>query len=204
MYAIIGLGNPGKEYENTRHNVGFDVIDLLAKRMNVTFTNNKGNTKVAQCFISGKKVLLVKPQTYMNESGISVHAIMDYYNIPLENILVIYDDIDLLPGNLRIRKKGSAGTHNGMRSILAHVQNENFPRIRVGIGGRPSTYTLVDWVLGHYNKQEWEIALASYEQASDAVVEYVQNGIESAMQHFSTKKQKPKKEVEKIEIENSK
>ena len=194
MYVIVGLGNPGAKYEHTRHNVGFDVLDKVAEKCGVNFTKEKEQALIAECFVAGEKVLLVKPQTYMNLSGVSVAGLARYYKIPTENILVIYDDIDLLPGNLRIRKNGSAGTHNGMRSIIAELGEDNFPRLRVGIGGRDPHYSLADWVLSRYDSPEAKkIAEEAYQLAADATLTFIKDGVAMAMQKYNTKKQKIKK-----------
>lgn len=134
MYIIAGLGNPGKKYENTRHNMGFTAIDLLAEKFGIKVNKLRFKALTGEGRIAGQKVLLIKPQTYMNLSGESVRMALDYYKEPPENLIVIYDDIDIPTGSIRIRKKGSAGTHNGMRNILYQIQSEDFPRIRVGIG----------------------------------------------------------------------
>lgn len=193
MFLIVGLGNPGQQYAHTRHNVGFDVMEKLAAKLNVSITKKKDYSDIGECFVGGQKVLLALPQTYMNLSGLAVKELMDYYKIPPENLCVIYDDIDLPQGFLRIRASGSAGTHNGMRSIVGETGLESFPRIRVGVGQRALGWQLADWVLSRYQTpEEQELADKAYEQAADAVLEYIQNGIQSAMTKYNTKK--PKKE----------
>ena len=153
MFVIAGLGNPGKKYENTRHNMGFLTIDKLAEKNNIKVNKIKHKALVGDGIISGQRVLLVKPQTYMNLSGESLREIVSYYNINLENMLVIYDDFDLEAGTLRIRKKGSAGSHNGMKSIIAQLKSQEFPRIRVGIG-KSGGLDWKDFVIGKMGKQE--------------------------------------------------
>ena len=188
MYIIVGLGNPGKQYENTRHNVGFQVIDKIAEKYNIAVDAKKGRAYVGKGIIEGQKVLLVKPQTYMNLSGESVGGIVNYYKIdPESDLLVIYDDISLDVGQLRIRKKGSAGGHNGIKSIIAHLGTTVFPRIKVGVGEKPKNYDLADYVLGHFSKQERELMEEGYEHASDAVEQIVQGEIEAAMNVFNKK-----------------
>ena len=198
MYLIVGLGNPGQQYAHTRHNVGFDVMAVLEKKLGVSVSREKGYSQTADCFVDGQKVILALPQTFMNLSGLAVKELMDYYKISPENVLVIYDDIDIPQGTVRIRPNGSAGTHNGMRSIVAETGTEDFPRIRVGVGQRGLGWNLADWVLSRYQTpEEQEIADKAYEQAADAVLEYLKNGISSAMNRYNTKKpqkEKPPKE----------
>lgn len=193
MYLIVGLGNPGDKYAHTRHNVGFDVLEKLAKKLNVSISRQKDEALIGECFAGGQKVILALPQTYMNLSGEAVLRLMNYYKIDPENLLVAYDDIDLAPGFIRIRKNGSAGTHNGMRSIVGLLGYENFPRLRVGVGQRRDGYELVDWVLGHYIGEEQDAMDRAFELAADAIVDYIQNGIESAMCKYNTKKTKKAK-----------
>ena len=170
MFVIVGLGNPTAQYEGTRHNAGFDVIDVLAEKYNISVDARKCRAFCGKGVIAGQKVLLVKPQTYMNLSGESVGGIVNYYKIdPESDLLVIYDDISLDVGQLRIRKKGSAGGHNGIKSIIAHLGTTVFPRIKVGVGEKPKNYDLADYVLGHFSKQERELMEEGYEHASDAV-----------------------------------
>ena len=202
MYAIVGLGNPGATYAHTRHNVGFDIVALLAERYHCTFHKEREQAKIAECYMDGKKVLLIQPQTYMNLSGIAVAGILRYYKIPLDNVLIIYDDIDIAPGWLRLRPSGGAGTHNGMRSIVGELQSEAFARLRVGIGGRNPHYSLADWVLSRYETpEEKENAQLAYQKAGDAVVAYVQQGIAYAMSHYNTKKPKQPKQPIKEQVD---
>ena len=194
MYLIVGLGNPGAKYAHTRHNVGFDVLDALSKKLNVSISRERDNALTGECFVGGQKVILALPQTYMNLSGEAVLPLANYYKIPPENLLVVYDDIDLPQGHIRIRKNGSAGTHNGMRSIVGMLGYENFPRLRVGVGQKREGYELADWVLGHYIGEEQEVADKAFALAADAIVDYIQNGIESTMRTYNTKKEKKKPE----------
>ena len=188
MFVIVGLGNPTAQYEGTRHNAGFDVIDVLAEKYNISVDARKCRAFCGKGVIAGQKVLLVKPQTYMNLSGESVGGIVNYYKIdPESDLLVIYDDISLDVGQLRIRKKGSAGGHNGIKSIIAHLGTTVFPRIKVGGGEKPKNYDLADYVLGHFSKQERELMEEGYEHASDAVEQIVQGEIEAAMNVFNKK-----------------
>ena len=188
MFVIVGLGNPTAQYEGTRHNAGFDVIDVLAEKYNISVDARKCRAFCGKGVIAGQKVLLVKPQTYMNLSGESVGGIVNYYKIdPESDLLVIYDDISLDVGQLRIRKKGSAGGHNGIKSIIAHLGTTVFPRIKVGVREKPKNYDLADYVLGHFSKQERELMEEGYEHASDAVEQIVQGEIEAAMNVFNKK-----------------
>ena len=188
MFVIVGLGNPTAQYEGTRHNAGFDVIDVLAEKYNISVDARKCRAFCGKGVIAGQKVLLVKPQTYMNLSGESVGGIVNYYKIdPESDLLVIYDDISLDVGQLRICKKGSAGGHNGIKSIIAHLGTTVFPRIKVGVGEKPKNYDLADYVLGHFSKQERELMEEGYEHASDAVEQIVQGEIEAAMNVFNKK-----------------
>lgn len=188
MFVIVGLGNPTAQYEGTRHNAGFDVIDVLAEKYNISVDARKCRAFCGKGVIAGQKVLLVKPQTYMNLSGESVGGIVNYYKIdPESDLLVIYDDISLDVGQLRIRKKGSAGGHNGIKNIIAHLGTTVFPRIKVGVGEKPKNYDLADHVLGHFSKQERELMEEGYEHASDAVEQIVQGEIEAAMNVFNKK-----------------
>ena len=197
MYLIVGLGNPGSQYAHTRHNVGFDVLEKLSRKLGITIARSKAKALVGECFVGGQKVVLALPQTFMNLSGESVQELAHWYKILPENLLVVYDDVDLPQGFIRIRKSGSAGTHNGMRSIVSCLGYENFPRLRVGVGQKREGYDLADWVLGHYIGEEAEAADRAFDLAADAIVDYIQNGVESAMCKYNTKK--PKKEKPKAD-----
>ena len=189
MFIIAGLGNPTLQYEGTRHNVGFDVIDMLADRYNISVDGRKGRALVGKGIIEGQKVLLVKPQTYMNLSGESLRELVNYYKIDEEHeLLVIYDDISLDVGKLRIRAKGSAGGHNGIKNIIAHVGGPVFPRIKVGVGEKPPKYDLADYVLGHFSKAEQELMEEGYEDAVKAVEMIVSGDISGAMNEYNRKK----------------
>lgn len=193
MYLIVGLGNPGQKYEHTRHNVGFDVVDGFARRQGVVINRQKGQSLLGECFLKGKHILLCKPQTYMNLSGDAVEDLISFYKIPLEKLLVVYDDTDLPQGHIRLRKNGSAGTHNGMRHIVERLGSEAFPRMRIGIGQKREGYELADWVLGHYiTEEEQKIAQEAFAQAAEAAEAFITQGIEYAMCQFNTKKQKAK------------
>ncbi len=175
-YIIAGLGNPGKEYELSRHNAGFLCIDILANRIGFSTDRVKFKALCADVSINGHRCLVMRPQTYMNNSGEAVREAAQFYKIPPEKCIIIFDDIDLAPGNVRIRLKGSAGTHNGVKSIIYHLNSDNFPRIKIGVGAKPHPdYDLKDYVLGTFSKQEQDILKKSMEKACDAV-ELIVNG----------------------------
>ena len=193
MFIIAGLGNPTKEYEGTRHNVGFQVIDKIAEKYNIAVDAKKGRAYVGKGIIEGQKVLLVKPQTYMNLSGESVRSLLDYYKVDEEHeLIVIYDDISLDVGQLRIRAKGSAGGHNGMKNIIAHLGSQVFPRIKVGVGEKPAKYDLADYVLGHFSKGEAKLMDEGYDHAVHAVELIVSGQINEAMNEYNRKKKEEK------------
>ncbi len=188
MFIIVGLGNPTAEYDGTRHNVGFAVIDALADKYNISVTDRKHRAFCGKGIIAGQKVILAKPQTYMNLSGESVRSLIDYYKVDEESeLLVIYDDISLGVGQLRIRKKGSAGGHNGIKNIIAHLGTTVFQRIKVGVGEKPKHYDLADYVLGHFSKEEAEIMNEGYKDAIEAVELILQDEIDTAMNQFNKK-----------------
>lgn len=185
MYLIAGLGNPGKEYEKTRHNVGFDVIDAIAGKYGISVTSEKHRALTGTGIISGSKVMLAKPQTFMNLSGESIGEITDYYKIdPSSELIVISDDIDLAPGRMRIRVRGSAGGHNGLKNIIAHVGSD-FIRVRIGTGAKPEGYDLADYVLGHFDKEDRALMDTIYDKAADSVKMIIEEGAESAMNRFN-------------------
>jgi len=185
LYAVIGLGNPGTKYKGTRHNVGFDTIDCIAQRNNVNVNKIKFKSIYGEAQIGGEKVLLVKPQTFMNRSGESVLEIYNYFKIPIENIIVIVDDIDIKFGSLRIRAKGSAGTHNGMKSIIYLLQSDNFPRVKIGVGKPAENQDLADFVLSGFSKEDRMVIDNTIEQAAKAVEKIITSGINSAMNEFN-------------------
>ena len=188
MKMIVGLGNPGTEYVGTRHNIGFETIDRIAEAFSITMDNHKHKGVSGQGMIAGEKVLLVKPMTYMNNSGECVGAIAHFYKIEPEDIIVIYDDINLAVGQLRIREKGSAGGHNGIKSIIAHLSSENFPRVRVGVGEKRAGQDLAKHVLGRFGKEELEAAAEGMDDARDAVEVMLKDGIQKAMNFYNGKK----------------
>ncbi|MCR4923330.1 MAG: aminoacyl-tRNA hydrolase [Lachnospiraceae bacterium] len=186
MYIIAGLGNPGKEYAHTRHNVGFDLIDLLSDRYGIAVDSLKFKAYIGKGMIEGNKVILVKPQTYMNLSGESLSLIVDYFKVDTENeLIVIYDDIYLDVGRLRIRKKGSAGGHNGMKNIISELDSQDFMRVRVGVGEKPKGYDLKNYVLGHFTEIDREKIDTGLIAASNAIVEILTNGIDQAMNKYN-------------------
>ncbi len=186
MYVIAGLGNPTAKYEKTRHNVGFDVIDRLAEKYNIRVTDNRHKAYCGSGIIEGQKVLLVKPQTFMNLSGESIGAILNFYKVePETNLIVIYDDISLEPGKLRIRKKGSAGGHNGIKNIIAHTGTQEFQRIKVGVGEKPQGWDLADYVLGHFSKEDREKVEDAFDKAVEAVGYMVKGETDKAMNLFN-------------------
>lgn len=188
MYIIVGLGNPTSQYAHTRHNVGFDAVDLIAKDYNIDFSTKKFRALCGAGYIEGYKVMLVKPATFMNLSGESVIEFVNYFKIdPKEELIVIYDDISLDPGQLRIRKKGSAGGHNGIKNIIAHLGHDAFPRIKVGVGEKPKGWDLADYVLGHFSKSDREKVDDSLNRASSAVKTIVTDDIASAMNLYNKK-----------------
>lgn len=189
MFIIAGLGNPGKKYENTRHNMGFLVIDRLASKNDIKVNKLKHRALVGDGFISGQKVLLVKPQTYMNLSGESLGEVLRYYHAEPQNLIVIYDDFDLAAGTLRIRKKGSAGSHNGMKSVIEQVGSQDFPRVRVGIG-ESGGLDWKDFVLGKVTGGQQQLISEAVEQAADSIMCILEKGIDKAMNEYN-KKAKP-------------
>lgn len=202
MYIIAGLGNPGKQYENTKHNVGFLTIDVLAEKLGIRVSKIKHKALTGEGFISGEKVILVKPQTYMNLSGESIREILSFYKADPERLVVIYDDIDLPMGSLRICKKGSAGTHNGMKSIICQIVSEDFPRVRIGIGGERKG-DLADYVISGFRKEDRKTVEDSILRAADAVICTVEKGIDIAMGEYNTKAKKKSAQEKKPERESA-
>ncbi|NLJ90908.1 MAG: aminoacyl-tRNA hydrolase [Clostridiales bacterium] len=185
MYIIVGLGNPGRKYIGTRHNIGFDAITRLSDDFNISLNINKHKAICGAGYIAGQKVLLAQPQTYMNLSGESVRALADFYKVAPENIIVIYDDINLEEGQLRIRKSGSAGGHNGIKNIIQHLGTKDFPRIRIGVGQKPEEWDLVDYVLSKFSDEENKIMRIALKNASDATKVLIEEGITAAMNLYN-------------------
>lgn len=185
MYLIVGLGNPEEEYSNTRHNMGFDTVNKIAKEYNIDFNKNKFKGIYGIGTIENKKVILLKPQTYMNLSGESISQIMSFYKIKSNELIVIYDDIDIEPPQIKIRKKGGAGSHNGMKSVVSMLGTEEFTRIRVGIGCPENKSQMIDYVIGKVPDEELEILSQGTTNGKDAVIEIIRNGVDSAMNKFN-------------------
>jgi len=179
MYIIAGLGNPTKEYEKTRHNAGFDAIDVLAEKHGIQITERKHRAFCGTGFIGGERVLLAKPQTFMNASGESLREAADFYKIRPEQVIVIYDDISLRVGQLRIRTKGSAGGHNGIKSIIAHLGSQDFPRIKIGVGAKPDRMDLADYVLSRFSQTDRQMMEDAFQDAADAVEVMLAGGAEA-------------------------
>ncbi len=186
MFLIVGLGNPGKQYENTRHNVGFDVIDAMADKYNITVESRKNKALCGKGVIAGKKVILAKPQTFMNLSGESVAELLRYYKLDAtQELLVVYDDISLAPGRLRVRTKGSAGGHNGIKNIIAMCGTQEFKRIKIGVGEKPRGWDLADYVLGHFSGEERRDVQEAITKALSAAELIVQEEINQAMNLYN-------------------
>lgn len=191
MYLIAGLGNPGREYENTRHNAGFASIDRLAEKNHISIDMKKFQALCGTGYIGGQKVLLLKPQTYMNLSGESLRAACDFFKIdPEQELIVIYDDISLAPGQLRIRAKGSAGGHNGIKSIISHLGTQVFLRVKVGVGEKPQGWDLADYVLGHFSNEEQQVMQESFDRAADAAAALLSEEVQQVMNEYNTHKAK--------------
>lgn len=186
MYIIVGLGNPERRYDGTRHNIGFSAVTALADIYGISMDMKKHRAVCGKGVIEGQKVILAMPQTYMNLSGESVRELVDYYKIdPEEELIVIYDDINLAPGKLRIRPKGSAGGHNGIKNIIAHLGTQVFPRIRIGVGEKPKGWDLADYVLGHFSKEDRGLVDDALKRVAGAVELMVQGEVDQAMNQFN-------------------
>ncbi len=181
MMLIFGLGNPGSAYEKSRHNAGFLALAELSKRLSIPIAKKKFNAKYGEGIVGGEKVLLIEPQTFMNKSGSCVLAFAAFYKVPSQNIMVIYDDVDLPCGAIRIRESGGAGTHNGMRDILANIQTEDFPRVRIGVGAPPKEWDIADYVLSKPQGEEEKAFLNATVMAAEAVHHALMHGVQSAM-----------------------
>lgn len=186
MYIIAGLGNPGREYVNTRHNTGFEAIDAIASKYDIKMSKKKFKAIYGEGNIAGEKVLLLKPQTYMNLSGESIREFADWYKVEPRNIIILFDDISLPVGKIRIRSKGSAGGHNGVKSIIYQLNTDVFPRIKIGVGSPENNdYDLADYVLGKFTKEETETLIKTVIKAADAVETIIKYGTEKAMAEFN-------------------
>lgn len=188
MYIIVGLGNPGKDYANTRHNIGFDVIDKLAEQENISVLEKKHKAIIGKGYVAGQKCILAKPQTFMNLSGESVRELVDYYKVDeKEELIVISDDISLDVGQLRIRKKGSAGGHNGLKNIISHLGHDTFMRVKMGVGEKPKGYDLADYVLGHFSAGERAVMDEAAGRAADAIRMMITEDADAAMNEYNRK-----------------
>lgn len=190
MYIIVGLGNPGREYQNTRHNIGYDVIDRLAEAERISVLEKKHKAVIGKGCVAGQKCVLAKPVTYMNLSGESVRELIDYYKVDeTAELIVISDDISLNVGQLRVRKKGSAGGHNGLKSIIAHLGHDGFIRVKMGVGEKPGGWDLADYVLGHFSKEERGMMDEACDRAAEAIRTIITDGADKAMNSFNSKKE---------------
>lgn len=188
MYIIAGLGNPGREYANTRHNIGFDIIDRLAEEEHISVLEKKHKAVIGKGYVAGQKVILAKPQTFMNLSGESLRELVDYYKVDAAcELIVISDDISLDVGQIRIRKKGSAGGHNGLKNIILQLGNDNFMRIKMGVGEKPGGYDLADYVLGHFTQDERKVMEEAAKRAVEAIRMILTEDADTAMNHFNRK-----------------
>lgn len=198
MFIIVGLGNPGRDYQNTRHNIGFDVIDALSEIAGISVIEKKHKALIGKGVLDGQKVILVKPQTYMNLSGESVRDIIDYYKIDEEQeLIVVSDDISLDVGMLRVRKKGSAGGHNGLKNIIQHLGHDTFMRIKMGVGEKPKGYDLADYVLGHFTKDERKVMDEAAKTATEAIRMMMAGEVDKAMNAFNKKASQQKESEQK-------
>lgn len=186
MYLIVGLGNPGKRYEKTRHNVGFDTIDVLAKYFGVEFDKAKFRGIYAETRFNNEKIILVKPQTFMNISGDCVYQFMNYYGIDTQNLIVLVDDIDIKFGTVKLKKNGSAGTHNGLKSIIQRLEGDNnFPRVKIAVGKKPDYMDLADFVISKFTDKERKIIDKEIEIAKDAVIHIIESGVDFSMNRIN-------------------
>ena len=186
MFLVAGLGNPGREYAHTRHNMGFMVVDILAKKLGASIEKPLFKSFTGRAMVSGKTVILAKPQTYMNLSGNSIAALMNWFKIPVSDLIVVFDDLDLPPGKIRIRPQGGHGGHRGMESIIGMLGCGGFPRVRVGIGRpRISDYEVSDWVLGRLSEEEEKLAEEARERAAEAVIAIITGGVDLAMNRYN-------------------
>ena len=188
-WLIVGLGNPGKEYAHTRHNCGFRALDILAEKLSCRVDKGKFQGLYGQCTWQGRKLLMLKPQTYMNLSGRSVLQLSAYFNIPPQRIIVMFDDISLEPGRLRLRADGSAGGHNGIKSIITELGSQDFPRVKIGVGGKPHPdANLADWVLSGFSAQEEKALSSALDRAADAALCIIEKGVPEASNRFNGSK----------------
>ncbi len=183
---LVGLGNPGTEYEHTRHNAGFDVVDVFCEKHGITLNKNKFKGIFGEGTIKGERVLVLKPQTYMNLSGESVSAVMKFYKIPVSSLLVVSDDVSLAPGKMRIRKNGSAGGQKGLKSIIEHLGTEDFARLKMGVGDRPDRQSdIANWVLGRMNEEDKKLFDTARDNAVKAIETFLRDGADAAMNRYN-------------------
>lgn len=187
LFIIAGLGNPGKEYEKTRHNIGFSTIDKISEKLSINMNKIKFKGLCGEGRVGQNRLILLKPQTFMNNSGESIRMCLDFYKVPSEKLLIIVDDIDIEFGQLKIKKSGSAGTHNGLKSIISHISTKDFPRIKVGIGYKIDEEDLADFVLSRFTPKEVSHIEKAIEAAADAAIYIIENGIDSAMNTYNNK-----------------
>ena len=187
MYLIVGLGNPEEEYSKTRHNMGFDVINKLSEKYNIKVEKQGFDALYGNGIIENEKVILCKPQTYMNLSGESIIQFVNYYKIDIQNVIIIYDDIDIEPGIVKLRKKGGAGSHNGMKSVVENLKSTDFPHVRIGTGKPLIKSDLVNYVIGKVTKEDYDVLLKGIETGQEAVEEILKNGIDKAMNCINSK-----------------
>lgn len=187
LYIVVGLGNPGKDYTDTRHNIGFTTVDLLAERNNIEINKVKFKSVYGVGNIGGKKLMIVKPHTYMNNSGIAVGEIARFYKTPIENIIVVVDDIDIDFSSIRVKAKGSAGSHNGLKSIIYHLKDDKFPRVKIGVGKKHPNEDLAKFVLGRFSKEEIPAMKEAVLTASEAVENIIKTDIDQAMNKYNKK-----------------
>lgn len=188
MFVVLGIGNPGKQYDGTRHNIGFIAMDYMSEKYGIKINKIKHKALIGEGTIAGEKVILVKPQTYVNLSGEALREICAYYKIPVSKVIIIHDDVSLDCGRLRIREKGSDGGHNGLKSIIYQLRSDEFTRIKIGVGNKPPEYDLADWVLGHFSKEEISRLSKLVDcVVEEAVPEIIRNGAQSAMNKFNGK-----------------
>lgn len=191
MYLIVGLGNPGTEYAATRHNIGFDMVTYLSDRYNIPVRSRENKAIVGKGMIGGQKVMLAQPQTYMNLSGESVRALLDYYKMDIDELIIIYDDISLPVGQIRVRPKGSAGGHNGIKNIIQHLRTEEFVRIRIGVGAKPEGGDLVKHVLGRFSREEDGMIRDVFALAEEALEALLDGDVAAAMNRVNGRKLEP-------------
>ena len=188
-FLVVGLGNPGRRYAHTRHNAGFDVVEVLSQMTGIQIKKIRHRAVIGEGKWNDRQLVLAQPQTYMNVSGESVVSLLSWYKPEMSNLIVVYDDVDLLPGMVRVRPGGSSGTHNGMRSIIYLLGRDDFPRVRIGIGPPPDGYDMADWVVSHYpDAAARKVAFDSYMGAAQAVLTVIEDGVEAGMRLYNTKK----------------